>query len=152
MTQNTKSARVKFFLIITVMFTTLVIGISVLQAKEKTSKEIDKVIVTGSIYLGPVCSVVTYPTTESCADKPFETTIYFVSSDGQLRKSATSNRKGIYEVRLSADTYTITNHSIPPNPGEITTESYPILKTRGPITFDSKKTTRLDILFDSGIR
>jgi hypothetical protein len=112
-------------------------------------------IVSGTITLGPTCGgavIFPQPDPSDCADKPYTTTVYFISMDGTIRTPATSNPQGLYKVKLPTGTYVIREHqndSTDPLPVPF---YRPYLTTVGPVTVGDDKRVDLDISFDTGIR
>ncbi len=135
-----------------VIISIFIISTSPVIAKEKDVKPAIKATVSGIITLGPVCAVVTYPSSENCGDQPYATTVYFYSTTGRKIKSVTSSTDGSYKVRLPAGTYTIGTTATPPPSGSIIPPSIPKLKTTGPITVTAHQRLNLPISFETGIQ
>jgi hypothetical protein len=122
---------------------------SVTYGKEKGA------IVRGTITLGPTCGgavIFPQPSPSDCSDKPYATTVYFISMDGSIRMPATSNPEGLYRVKLPAGTYVIREHRDDSTDPIMVPFYRPYLTTVGPITVGDEKQVDLDLLFDTGIR
>jgi len=129
------------------------------EKSEKHDKKISKSGVKGIIKISPTCTVVTYPSTVSCADIPYETTIVFTSADRSIRKEVTSKEDGKFKVRLPAGVYTISK--LEPTPVSSPQQSislspspsgqYPLLSTTGPIIVPDKGFIEIEVSFYSGV-
>jgi hypothetical protein len=96
--------------------------------------------VEGQITIGPMCPVIQID--QPCPDQPYQATLTVLNQAGKKIAQIQSDVNGLYRIALPPG-----NYNMQPEPGDGMTHAQDL-----PFTVLKDQFTKLDIVYDSGIR
>lgn len=97
--------------------------------------------IEGDATIGPMCPVV--QVNNPCPDKPYQATITVLTTDRQKIIQFQTDPNGHFQVKLAPGKYILhpeSPHAMPPRAADM------------PFTVNERQFTRMDVVYDSGIR